>query len=272
MEVEPVVVKRHECRHYIYKMIKRNGILYFENLSQFPELVHGFSTREFGSMRAMGMPESLKNFAGVLFDSNVKIPPTSFQVKGEYPEIVRMKQVHSSNVVWVTEAALRLDDTDGVLTSEKDLFLSVITADCVPVLLYDPKKKYVGAVHAGWRGVYKEIVKKAVAEMIEKGSDPIDIVAGIGPCIRSCCYDIAQEHAEMFAAKFSELNNCLVKREGKTFLDLPKLVQYQLQSAGIPVTNMEDAEICTFDSEDLYSYRKEGEGFGEFVGMIGIKR
>jgi polyphenol oxidase len=238
-------------------MIKKNGILYFETFSQFSEVVHGFSTREFGNMRAMGMPESLEKFS-----TSLEIDPQN---------VVRMNQVHSSNVAWVTKAvALGIDDTDGILTSEKELFLSVITADCVPVLLYDPKKKHVGAVHAGWRGVYKEVVKKAVAEMIEKGSDPADILVGLGPCIRSCCYDIAQEHADMFASKFPEMNDCLAERDGKIFLNLPMLVQYQLQLEGIPVTNMEDAEICTFDSpEDLYSCRREGESFGEFVGMIG---
>lgn len=239
-------------------MIKKSGVFYFEKFLQFPQLVHGFSTREFGNMRAMGMPESLKEFSSFL-----KIDPQ---------KIVRMNQVHSSTVTWVTQVPeLGVDDTDGMLTSAKELFLSVITADCVPVFFYDPKKNHVGAIHAGWRGVYKQIVKKAVAKLIEKGSDPSDILVGIGPCIRLCCYAIAQEHAEMFRSKFPEWQDVLLLREGKIFLNLPKLVQYQLQLEGIPVTNMEDAEICTFESKDLYSYRREGEDFGEFIGVIGLR-
>lgn len=251
-------------------MIKKHGILYFEKFLQFPKVIHGFSTREFGNMRPGEESESLEKFASILFDHYGKIPPAPLSVKEALTKLVRMHQVHSANVAWVTESRdATVDNTDGMLTARPEVFLSVVTADCVPVLFYDKEKRVVGAVHAGWRGVYKEIVPEAVRQMMDGGRDPKNILVGIGPCIRSCCYDIAEEHAAMFRSKFPEWQDALVKRDGKIFLDLPKLVQYQLRSVRILDTNMEDAGICTYQSEDLYSCRREGEGFGEFVGIIG---
>lgn len=237
-------------------MIKRDGILYFEKFLQFPQLVHGFSTRSFGNMRPTGLHETLEKFTHAL----------------KIEKVVRMNQIHSSNVVWVTDKSLLLvDKVDGMLTSLQNTFLSAVTADCVPVLLYDKEENYVGIVHAGWRGVYKEILKEAIGEMIAKGTNPQDIIVGIGPCIRSCCYNIAQEHAETFRSKFPQWDDCLIQRDSKIFLDLPLLVKYQLRSLGILDTTIEDAEICTYDNLDLYSCRREGEGFGEFVGIIGLR-
>ncbi len=249
-------------------MIKRDDIFYFNTFLEFPHLIHGFSTRAFGDMRPSheGSFDRLKKFANVL-----KTPP-GLPFSGEgHMGIVRMHQVHSSNVRWVTEkdGGNKIEEADGLLNSDAGVFLSVVIADCVPVLLYDPEKKVVGAVHAGWRGVYKEIIKQAVGEMVEKGSNPANIIVGIGPSIGACCYDVTEEHAEMFTTKFPQWD-FVIKREGKLFLDLPLLVKYQLLSVGILDTTIEESEICTSDSPaDLFSCRREGKEFGEFVGVIG---
>ena len=246
-------------RHPLIYMIKKDGVLKFDKFMKFPDLIHGFSTRVFGDMRPSheSSTESLGKFSKAL-----GVP---------MGRIVRMRQVHGNAVRWIRgkDGGNKIEETDGLLSSDPDVFLSVVTADCIPILLYDPVRQVVSAVHAGWRGVYKEIVEQAIDEMVKNGSDPKDIIAGMGPSVRVCCYDVGEEHAKMFTTKFPKWSS-VVKREGKFFLDLPLLAKCQLRSLGIPDTNIEDGGICTNDSPaDLFSCRREGKEFGEFVGVIG---
>ncbi len=243
-------------------MVKRDDILYFDKFLAIPHLVHGFSTRAFGDMRPSheGSKVLLDKFAEAL-----QINPR---------KVVRMNQTHSANIAVVGkgDAGKVIADTDGILTGEKDLFLSVITADCIPLLFYDSARQVVGAVHAGWRGIYAEIIKQTVDELVKNGSKATDIVVGVGPSIRVCCYEVSEELVGKFAGKFPKWSDYVIKREGKFFLDLALLANYQLRSLGITDTNIEDAGICTKDSPDnLYSCRREGKEFGEFVGVIGIR-
>lgn len=243
-------------------MIKKNNILTFENLSHVEGLVHGFSTRAFGSMRPSdnGYETHLK-----LFLEALGIPRQS---------LVRMHQVHSNTVTWVNTSDLgkKKEQTDGLLTEQKNVFLGVITGDCIPLLLYDKEKHFIGAVHAGWRGVYNEIVTETIRAMIIKGSNPEDILVGIGPSIRVCCYEFGKGDAQKFVTKFPQWHDVVVEKKGKTYLDTQVLVKHQLHELGVLPENIEDAEHCTFDkNDDVYSYRKEGKGFGEFIGIIGRK-
>lgn len=234
----------------------KNNIIQFSNLSQIPRLVHGFSTRTYGSMRP-GDPDSEKSLT--LFSKALEINPQ---------HIVRMRQIHSNNVRWVTQKdrGFRIDEADCLLTQEKNVYISVLSADCLPVLIFDRQKKYAGAVHAGWKGVYNGILKAAISQLISTGCNPADILIGIGPCIHPCCYNISNERAGLFDKEY------IHEREGSYFLDLPKIAKKQLLSVGILKDNIEDCNICTYDSPDwLYSYRKEGEKFGEFIGIIGKK-
>lgn len=241
-------------------MIKQNNIVYFENLSQFPHVIHGFSTTFFGSLRPSHpeYQESLHKFTNAL-DINVS-------------QLVRMDQVHSNTVYFVSEKdrGQKIESTDGVITDTTKVFLGVITGDCIPLLFYDPTAKLVAAVHAGWRGLYSEIIKVAVSDMIAKGSDPKDVLVGIGPSIRVCCYEVSEEFVENFREKFGDVEKLIQRRNGKIFFNLQKVAKDQLASAGVLENNIEDAGYCTFDHEDVYSCRREGKDFGEMMGIIGL--
>lgn len=241
-------------------MRKNNHILTFDNLSKY-HIIHGFSTHFLGSMHprdSEGAQKARKKFAKEL---------------GINPEkIIRMGQVHSNTIHFVTEKDCGgvIDKTDGLITESLHVFLGVITADCIPLLFYDPKQKRVAVVHAGWRGLLSEIMKGAVSVMVTKGTDPKDLVVGIGPCIGVCHYDIAKEHAEKLLGKFPDWKPFIASRDDKLFLDLAGVARYQLQSIGILESNIEQANYCTFEQKDLYSYRREGEDFGEMMGVIGL--
>lgn len=245
------------------------GIITITKLSEFDGLIHGYSTRKFGSMRPKhaGSGTALKKFAHALH-----IDPQ---------KIVHMNQVHGNQVAWVTsaDAGQTIKTTDALLTQDRDTFLGVITADCVPILVYDPKLHITGVIHAGWRGLFNEIIKATVIQMTERGSNAHDIIAAIGPCIRVCCYTISKDLADKFDKKFKErfTSAYLVHKNNAFYLDLPVLAKFQLQEIGLNIDKqlfsdtIVDTGICTFEDKDLYSYRKEGDDMGEFIGLIGRK-
>lgn len=237
------------------------NIIYLKSFSKIPELIHGFSTRFFGSI-GPNNPNSDNSLNS--FSKELGINPNN---------TIKMNQTHSKNVNWVNkqQAGQKITDTDGILTSEKDIFLSVVTADCVPVLILDKTKKYLGAVHAGWRGIESEIIKVAINELILKGSNPGDIMIGIGPCIRSCCYNIDQQRSDLLKNKFVNFKGFLEQRDGKNFLNLAELAKQQLLELKILPENIEDCGICTFDENyRLYSFRRGDRG-SNFISIIGFK-
>ena len=161
-----------------------------------------------------------------------------------------------------------IEDCDALITNEKDMVLTILTADCVPVLLYDDEKKVVAAVHAGWKGTKAKIVAKTVWKMKEVyGCDPKDIIAGVAPSIGSCCYEVGYEVAE----NFMDIPKGYRQVGDKYMLDLPYINKYQLLEAGLSEDNIEMSHICTACEVDRYfSYRKEQGCSGRFMSMIGM--
>lgn len=241
-------------------MIQQNHVWKFENLSKFDEVIHGFSTTFFGSMLPSqdSNKEAVKKFTSAL-DIDLQ-------------KLVRQDQIHGNTVYFAGEKdqGTTTAQTDGLLTDKINIFLGVITADCIPFLLYDPKTKIVGAVHAGWRGLFSEIIKVAVSQMIAKGSNAKDIIVGIGPSIRSCCYSVSEEFVENFREKFGDVEKFVSRRNEKIFFNLQKVAKEQLAAVGVLEENIEDADYCTFDHDDVYSCRREGENFGEMMGVVGL--
>lgn len=184
------------------------------------------------------------------------------------------RQTHSDRVVVVTAENFTnmIDNTDALITSEPGLFICVQTADCVPVLLYDPKKKVVAAIHAGWRGTVSKIAQKTVLLMTEKfGCQPSDIVAGIGPSIHLHAYEVGPEVVEAVQFNFSN-SPALLKpslTERKAFLDLWEANKTVLIESGIPEKNIEVMGLCSFEQSDLfYSARRDGVDTGRMVSGI----
>lgn len=178
------------------------------------------------------------------------------------------QQTHSCNIAVVREKeagsgasdnALRIPSTDALITNVKGVCLMVMTADCVPVLLYDPVKHAVAAIHAGWRGTVGGIVGQTLALMEkEYGTVPADVIAGIGPSIGKCCFEVGGEVAEAFTDRYGRIP-ALVEagaREGKYQVDLWEANRLQLIMCGVPEKHIETAGVCTFCSHnEFFSYR-----------------
>ena len=187
---------------------------------------------------------------------------------------------------------------DGLITATPGLLLGIQTADCLPVILVDPKHHAVGVFHAGWRGTVKRIVEKGVGEMQRWfGTRPRDLKAAIGPGIGGCCYEVGEEVRTKFESQFSyaaklfrEVKESDPVREKypllflnarapghgelppKIFLDLAEANRRQLLAVGVPAKSIESLALCTSCHTDLlFSYRAEKGKTGRLMGVAGIR-
>jgi YfiH family protein len=187
------------------------------------------------------------------------------------------KQTHGDNIAIISEHKHRgwheldsaIEDCDALITNQKGIMLTILTADCVPILLMDIEKNVIAAVHAGWRGSRAKIVAKTVNKMCKAfDCDVKNIVVGIGPSIGVCCYEVDSNVANFF----KKSQKRALKNSEKYMLDLPMVNKEQLLSVGILESNIEMSHICTACEVDRYfSYRKEKGCSGRFMSMITLK-
>lgn len=183
-------------------------------------------------------------------------------------QVASLKQVHSDKVIKVGSHFMgnpflskpsRVYEGDGLITGEKGLALYVGYADCVPILFLDPKREVIAAVHSGWRGTMANIGKKTVEKMVcHYGSSPEDIIAVIGPSIGPRHFEVGQEVIKTVKARSSAYTELLLPtREGHAYLDLWRVNEWQLLTAGLKKENIDIAKLCTYKRSDLfYSHRK----------------
>ncbi len=199
-------------------------------------------------------------------------------LKQKFPNMnfVVANQTHSSNIHIVTKeqeigwqkAEDAIENCDALISNIPNVMLTILTADCVPILLLDPKQKVVSAIHAGWKGTEQEIVFKTVKKMKEEfNSNPNDIIAGVAPSIGKCCYEVDWNVAQ----HFENIDNAYKKVGNKYMLDLPYINKTQLLKAGLKEENIELSHVCTScEVEHYFSYRKEKGCSGRFMSMIGL--
>lgn len=160
---------------------------------------------------------------------------------------------------------------DGLVTGTKNLLLSVRSADCVPVLLYDPCRKVCGAVHAGWRGTGAGIVYNAVREMRKQGTEPENVLAAIGPCIGVCCYEVGRDVYDAFLASDEVLRGCFTPSGSSFMLDLNRANRVWLEKAGIPACHISALNLCTrCHPDDFFSHRLMGANRGTMSAFITV--
>ena len=187
---------------------------------------------------------------------------------------------------------------DALLTNEPGILLGVRAADCMPVLLADPRQHAVAAIHAGWRGALARFIEKTAGELRRTfGSKPEDLVAAIGPSIRACCYEVGSERVDAFCGSFPTSEKffpqaspwlsqnpatpvvpwLLKKPPGHSppraaHLDLVAVALDQLERSGVKPSRIHVADFCTACRADLFfSYRREGERAGRMMAIIGIR-
>jgi YfiH family protein len=181
-------------------------------------------------------------------------------------QAVSPHQVHSANVRLVGQAHVGTvqANTDGMLTTTPGVILFFRFADCAPVLLYDPVKRALGLVHAGWRGAARNVARAAVTSFARHaGSQPGDLWAGVGPAIGPCCYQVGPEVVAAVDGACPHEAKVIERRDGALYLDLPGAVRAQLLSAG--VGRVEMSGLCTAcRTDEWFSHRAEQGTTGRF--------
>lgn len=196
--------------------------------------------------------------------------------------LVLSRQTHTDNIKIVDKSHRgtgifkeSFSDIDGLITNEPKVALVTQYADCTPLLFCDPIKKVIATSHSGWRGTVKEIGKKTVQKMVSDfGCNPSDIIACIGPCIGSCCYEVDDPvYNEFKKLDYLELDKIFTQKgNGKYMLKLTEANRQILISSGITPENMDISDICTCCNADiLHSHRATNGKRGNLAAIIELK-
>jgi len=186
-------------------------------------------------------------------------------------------QTHSVNVrlVNATTSAKDLLNTDALISNYPGVCISVLSADCVPILLYDPVKKAVGAVHAGWRGTVGKLLEKTIQAMMDNfGTNPSDLIVGIGPSIYPQAYEVGEEVITAAKQAFNNTEGILLpsQKPGKAYFNLWEANSRQAIDKGVLPERIEVAKLCTYtNSDQFFSARKVKNQPGRFAAGIMIK-
>jgi YfiH family protein len=191
--------------------------------------------------------------------------------------LLSVRQVHGTDAL-VVDRSLSSDDRfdggwDALVTDQPGVMVAVRTADCVPVLVHDPKRRVVAAIHAGWRGAVAGIVPKTMALMRSRfGSDPAQLHVSIGPSAGACCYEVDEPVLDKLRREFQPWERVVREYKGDTArLDLKSLIREQVRQVGTRSDAITAVNLCTICHEDLFfSYRREGKVMGTMVSAIGL--
>jgi polyphenol oxidase len=238
----------------------------FDIFENYPDLFYAFSEKNDGSMKLTSNPllsDKIFLNRGKYF-KNISINPKT---------VVSAEIVHGNkiSIVSKTDGGNIIAGADGLIAQSKNIYLSVTSADCLPIFLFDHKKEIVGMVHAGWRSLEKNILAKTIKEITELDGQPENILVGIGPSICQKHYEVGSEIAEKFAGYPEAIkNDC-----GKIYLNIKKIALLQLLELGVKKKNIEIIPECTFEFPGKYfsarrDQKKEVEAMVAIIGMKNI--
>lgn len=335
--IDIVLTKRVETKTVVKQIVgkqitakkpaasRKIELLHSQKLTNLPWLIHAFSTRNGGVTAAYGGnalnlgftkqdPRATVERNRELFLKQLLAERPSGGSEQESWSLISLRQIHSDLIFRVpsqseTESEARSAAqsksitkeplaADGIVTDTPGLLLAIQTADCLPVILVDQKRRAVGVFHAGWRGTVSRIVEKGVGEMQKHfASDPRNLIAAIGPGIQKCCYDVGEEVRTRFEMQFAYADSLFhevkdsdpvrdkypllfltARAPGhselpvKLFLDLVQANRRQLLDAGVLAKNIEVVGSCTACNIDqLFSYRAEKGVTGRMMAVAGIR-
>ncbi len=253
-------------------------MIVFKNLNKY-QVINGITNKDFGSIGISSKSVfKLANLISKYSNKEINYKNIIFaqQMHGSNIHICYKKDKLCTNVNIIHNKGKIIPKVDGLLTRKPGLVLVIRTADCVPVLFFDPRGKIVAAVHAGRKGLLDNIIPKTINTLKNKfHCIPKDILVGIGPFIKKCCYNvnfnIKNEVKKIYPNDWKKF---FQKRNNKIYLDLGEITYKQLLNSGIKKENIEDINLCTSCQNDLFfSYRKgktikeKSQRIATFIGM-----
>lgn len=247
-------------------MDNKNGFVHYKIFEPFKNLV-AFTTSK--------LTLQVKNpkFTGDTYDiyeNNRQLLAEKLEIKST--QLVFPRQTHTNCVAEILEIPkYEIKETDALVTKEKGICICVQTADCVPILLFDPVEKVIAAVHAGWRGTVNKIVEVAVQKMVKDYSCvPENLIAAIGPSIGPENYEVGNEVVQAVIGNIPNHEKTLLKNErGKFHFNLWEANRQILLKNGLQLQHIEIAGKCSYsETHDFFSARKEGIATGRMVSGL----
>ena len=249
-------------------MIEKDNYIQFNKLNEYEDIAHLFTKKPFDFNKFKISPNDIESQYEEL-NKILGINPIK--------KVISL-QKHTNIVKTIREDNINedLDSVDGLITNLKNVSLSIRTADCQGILLYDPVKKVIGNIHSGWRGTLGRIIVNAINIMIkEYNSNPKDIIACFCPSILECCFEVDEDLAIDFKNEFKDINidNYIKKgNNNKYYIDTIGINNELLLNLGLLKDNIINSNICTKCNKDkFHSYRGEPDLNGRNVSYIMLK-
>ena len=248
-----------------------------KKLEKLKEISHGFFNRNGG--KSKGIYKSLNCGLGskdkkINIQKNLKIAKNKISKNSK--NILLVNQTHSQKYIYINNSnkiKSKRVKADAIITNQKKLPIAILTADCVPILIYDDTSKIIAAIHAGWKGAYKGIIDNVIRFMIKKGSKLKNIHAAIGPSISQKNYNVKNDFLKKFLKKNKKNKVFFKKRKNLIYFNLPKYVKSQLISNKI--SNIDHINIDTYDYKNNFfsarrSLRLNHDDYGRNISIIMI--
>ena len=252
-------------------------MFFSKKLSKFEKISHGFFNKSGG--KSSGIYKSLNCGPGSK-DKKNKVKQNLKIVKNKInknaKKIFLVHQIHSNKFIFIDKHFIikkKRIIADAIITNQKKLPIAVLTADCVPLLIYDKKKNTIAAIHAGWKVAYKDVVKRVIIFMVKKGCKKQDITVAIGPCIKQKSYNVGKDFQRKFVKKNKKNKTFFKKKKNAIYFDLTNFVKSQLKS--IKIINIDTINIDTFDKKNNFfsarrSLRLKHDDYGRNISIIMI--
>ena len=252
-------------------------MFYSKKLSKFSEINHGFFNKNGGVSN--GIYKSLNCGIGSK-DKKDSIKKNLIIVKKKISkkpkEIFLVKQVHGNKLIFLGKNSIIKNRTiraDAIVTERRIFPIAVLTADCMPILIFDKKRKMIAAIHAGWRGAYKGVIQKVIRFMFNKGCKREDMTVAIGPCISMKSYEVKKKFKNMFIKKDKKNIKFFKIKQNKIYFDLPNYAKKQVKLNQIK--NIDLLNIDTFNKKNNFfsarrSLKLNHNDYGRNISIIMI--
>ena len=247
-----------------------------KKLNKLNGISHGFFNRYGG--KSKGIYKSLNcgpgsNDKKINIYKNLKIVKS--KINNDCKNIILLNQIHSNKFIFINKnyKKKRKFKADAIITNQKKLPIGILTADCVPILICDKKKNIIAAIHAGWKGAYKNILIRVVKFMLKKDCHIKNIHVAIGPCISQKNYNVKEDFFKKFIKKDKKNTKFFKKRKNLLYFDLPGYIKSQLKI--MKISNIDHINIDTFEYKNNYfsarrSIRLKHDDYGRNISIIMI--
>ena len=251
-------------------------MFYSKTLKREKDIKHGFFNRKGG--KSKGIYKSLNCGRGSrdkkkYVKKNITI--ACKKVCKSYKKIILLNQIHSNKFFLIKNNKFDKKKIlgDALITDQKKIIIGILTADCVPILIFDKKIKIISAIHAGWKGAYKGIIQKVINQFKKMGSESKNLIAAVGPCITQKNYEVQNDFESKFLKQSKNNKFFFNKVKNKTYFSLNKYVKFQLKSLGVKKIDIIDKD--TYNQKNNFfsarrSMHEKEDDYGRNISLIMI--